>query len=130
MGNHKEKGVLNNNDIVNDLIRLPKKNLEARINQLETDIIGRQKISNSIITSLSTHQIQLKDRLRRQQYFPLINGHNIRNQTTSKIIQIEEDILREIVANFKDITELRKELLYAKDEISLLKQKLKILESV
>ena len=130
MDKHKKKEELNNNDIIGDLIRLPKKNLEAKIRQLEADIKTRQKINDKLLTSHSTHQLQLKYRLWRQRYMPDIPGLTIRNQTSSKIIQLEEDIQREIVGCFGDISELRKELLYAKGELSLLNQKLKILESV
>jgi len=129
MDKYKKKEESNNKNIIENLIRLPKKNLEAKIRQLEADIKTRQKINDKSLTSLSTHQLQLKDRLWQQRYIPDITGHTTRNQTSSKIIQLEEDIQKEIVGCFGDISELRKELLYAKAELSLLSQKLKILES-
>jgi len=129
MDKYKKKEELNNNDIIGDLIRLPKRNLEAKIRQLETDIRTRQKINDKSLTSLSTHQLQLKDRLWQQRYISDITGLTIRNQISSKIIQLEEDIQREIIGCFGDISELKEKLQEASEEFENEKVKLKLLDS-
>jgi hypothetical protein len=60
-------------DILDSLIRAPKKNLDSRIKQLTKDIRTRQALSDKALSSLATHQTKLNERLWQLRYMSVLN---------------------------------------------------------
>jgi len=129
MDNNKRKKEGRDEDVVDTLLRLPKKNLEKRIIALENEIRQRQRLSDKAISVLSTQRRRLKDELKRLYYLcQSFNGKKIKSETKTKIIRLDEDILKELIRNFKDISELNEKLLQTNEELEKLTQKLKLID--
>jgi len=123
------KNKLKEDDILETFLKLPKKNLEARIKQLEDEIKTRQALSNEALSGLGTHQLQIKDKLWRLRYTSMLNeGFIVNRDFIKQLINLEEQRFKEMINCFNDILHLKEKLQEAREELELDRQKLKLIE--
>lgn len=122
--NNKQKG--GETDLLEQLLRLPKKNLETRIGFIENEIGIRQKISDNALTSLLTYKSRINEQLKRIHYID--QGFKLRRDFISKIIQLESRVIDEMVSCFRDISTLKEKLIDSKEELESEIQKMKLLK--
>ena len=116
-------------DIIEALLRLPTRNLESRIRQLEKEIATRQRLSDKVLSTLGTHQLQLKQRLKRLYYIGALgNGFNVKKDCEGQILKLEELIINEMIACFKDMLQLKEKLQEAREELAMDKVKLTLMD--
>ncbi|MHA1823540.1 MAG: hypothetical protein ACTSXM_06755 [Promethearchaeota archaeon] len=117
---------INDNLVLDNLLIIPKKNLENRINQIEQEIKTRMQINDNALSRLSTEQFQLKERCKRPKYSITSSQHfdNLKRQ----IWQLELQILKETIACFKDISDLREKYQLVKEELELNELRLKLIQ--
>lgn len=114
----------NHRYLVDTLLSLPVKNLEARVSQLESDIKVRSSISDQTLSKLGTSRLAVEDKLCRLQYSE-VAGSSSSNQASfaAQALRIDTMIFDEIRACFRDTFELREKLTQAKEELSLASSK-------
>ncbi len=118
----------NNDDIIEALLKAPRKNLEEKVKQIDADILGRQNIRDNALTKLFTHILRIKDRLKRLDYVSMSNeGFIVNRDFIQKIIHLEETALNEIIGCFKDVLYLRDKLHQAREELGIDNLKLSLL---
>ena len=112
-------------EFLDELMRIPKKNLETKIDFLEKEITIRKTNSDNALSELLTQQLQLKDRSNRPIYqFADINEmSNLKKQ----VWQLGVQILGELNSCFRDILELKEKTLEVKEELEMSNLKSKIL---
>jgi len=115
-------------DLLSNLLRLPVRNLEVRINELEKDIRCRRKINDSIVTNLGSRRLQLEDKIRQMRYIGLIDPKANTVGILGQIIRIEKQISDEITSCFKDVTKLKDRLNLLSEELESARQKLKLMD--
>jgi len=124
------KNKLKEDDILETFLKLPKKNLETRIKQLEKEIKTRQALSNEALSKLGTHQLQIKDKLWRLRYTSMLNeGFIVNRDFIKQLANLEEQRIKEMINCFKDMLSLREKLQETREELELDRQKLKLIES-
>lgn len=117
-------------DLLESLIRLPKSNLETRIEALNTEIETRQLLRDEALTSLANLQLQLKDKLWRLRYMSVLNeGFIVNRDLMRQLMDLEERKTRETISCFKDISAMQEKRRDAKEELETEVKKLKLLES-
>ena len=109
------------------LIDAPAKNLERRIQEIESEIGERRKLSFEIDAKLSTQQIRLEEELWRNRYNANTNNWSQRNLGL-KFIDLEIQRQREMVDSFRDMSRFRERLINAQEESEVEKLKKKLIE--
>ena len=104
-------------EFLNELVRIPRKNLETKIIFLEQEITIRKTNSDNALSELLTQQLQLKDRSNKPiyQFADIKEISNLKKQ----VWQLGVQILRELNSCFKDISELKEKLLESKEELEM-----------
>lgn len=117
-------------EIVDTLLRLPVKNLEDRIKQIETEVAMRRVLLNGALSSLGTHQLRLKEKLRQVHYRSAINGSALARKTTleQEMARTEFRKIDEWLAYFKDVIKLNDDLQQAREELTLEREKRRLVE--
>lgn len=119
---------INNNDNLNRLLTIPIENLEQRIKEIETEIIERLQIKETILAELEHQRKKLEgeiNRLRYNSYNPAFVSRQIALE--SQMLNIEQGKLHEQVACFRDIVILKEKLRFAKEELKKQKERAKLL---
>ena len=125
----KQNDFREDDEIVSTLLRLPSKNLEARIKELEQEIHERQKMRNNILSKLATHRIRLEDHKRHLEYISLIGqSPAVLQSIAGDLLKIETSMAGELKDGFRDISGLKERLQEAREELEMERQKLKLLE--
>ena len=115
------------NDIIEDILKLPKRNLEARIKQLELDIKSRLELNDNVLTNLENNQIRLEDQLWRFRYIsPFTDAFLANRDLQSQLQRLNSLKINEQVSCFQDIQELREKLQFAREELETAKKKFKL----
>ena len=103
----KQNDFREDDEIVSTLLRLPSKNLEARIKELEQEIHERQKMRNNILSKLATHRIRLEDHKRHLEYISLIGqSPAVLQSIAGDLLKIETSMAGELKDGFRDISGL------------------------
>ena len=108
------------NKVLHQLLSIPKKNLEAKLLELEDQIIKRNELSDNFLTKLLTYKRQLKRLKHALRYQP----NDIHNQ----IVQLESHIQKEELSCFRDVAELTEKINTLQEELHLSKVKFKLLD--
>jgi len=117
-------------DVVDTLLKLPAKNLESRLRQLESDVRQRHDLRNHALSTLGTHKLQLKDQSFRLRYASLSNtGFQTSQDCLREIIRLDQSIISEMISCFQDVLRLKENIQEAQEELELEKQKLLLIES-
>ena len=115
------------NDIIEDILRLPKNNLEARIKQLERDIKSRLELKDNVLTNLENNQIKLEDQLWRFRYIsPFTDAFLANRDLQSQLQRLNSLKINEQVSCFQDIQKLREKLQFTREELETAKKKFKL----
>jgi hypothetical protein len=116
-------------DILDSLIKIPRKNLEAKICQIEQDINQRKNLNSMIISRLLTLQSRFKDHVRRLRYNHTISSAFKANKDAAfQLLQFQEAIDQELLSCFKDLSYLSDKLLKLREELEINKQKQFLME--
>lgn len=124
MGDNKKTANDILDSVVGNLLNLPVQNLEEKILQLETEIKLRNHLKDQAISSLSTQQLRIKDHLKRLRY-----EFESSRKTSLEIekLKLERDKINSWQSWFTDLHELNEKLQSAKEELSIEKEKRKLL---
>ena len=118
----KNRGI---DEIIDTLIELPEKNLEKRINEIESEISMRRNILNEALSNLGTQKLQLEGKICQMRY----SGINV-NLLLEK--EFAKTVIRETsewVSYFRDVSILKEKLQDAREELNLEKEKRKLVET-
>ena len=116
-------------DIVEALLRLPTKNLETRIKELEKEVQTRQKLSQEALLVMGTRQLNLEERVWHLRYAMLESaGSRTRDELNKQIQNLEAWKLNEMIACFRDLSGLRERLQQSREELEKARQKLKLVK--
>ena len=116
-------------DVISALIRLPVSNLEKRIALFESQISKRRKLSDLLLTKLGTKRLWFEDDLHRSRYSSLSGSGSSKEQRTKQdLLQIENQIGRELTGCFNDIIKLEDQSQRANEELTNAREKFKIIE--
>lgn len=116
---------LNEQDLLDALLRLPVRNLESRIRLLEDQSTTRQQLSNEALSALATRQEQLQDQLHQLRYIQVFQpAFSARQNFQNQIMKLEEQKFTEIITCFRDLSLLAEKRLEAESELELDTQKL------
>ena len=121
----KQNDFRENDEIVSTLLRLPSKNLENRIKELEQEIQQRQKMRNHILSKLGTHRIRLEDHKKHLEYISLTGqSPAVLLSLANDLLKIETSMAGELKNGFRDISRLKERLQEAREELKMERQKL------
>lgn len=116
-------------DIVETLLRLPVKNLEERVKKFEKEIQKRLNIEVETLTSLGTHQLFFKERARQLHYASAIgNALNTKTHFEIEISKLGIQKTKEILDCFRDISKLQDSIREAREDLLRENLKLKLIE--
>ena len=112
-------------EIVDTLLDLPVKNLEQRIQDLETEITMRAIIRNGALSSMGTHKLRLEENVRQMHYRSAVNGSALSRRTAleQEMARTEFRKLDEWLSYFRDASRLRERLQDAREELALEREK-------
>ena len=114
-------------EIVGALLKLPAKNLEERIELIESEIIERKKLSNEGLAHLGTQQLHLDEKISQLRY-TADWGDTFSKNLKFQFINLEIQKMKEMIGCFKDVSWLKQRLQEAKEELEMEKQKSKLLK--
>lgn len=131
MSNRYTENNVQENDQLLDLVRLPARNLESRIKELEAAVKERQKISWDALSVLGTEKLRLEDRLDRMRYAGLAGGVSPIEATMRRNkMNLDQTVTGELVGCFNDIQRLKDQLREAREELALEQQRLQLVRSI
>ena len=117
-------------DVLDSLMKLPARNLEARIRQLEAEITARKGISDNILSDLGTKKLQLEQQLWQQRYAGFAGaGTQAKDEAERQRIKAEFLTHQELVACFRDLSRIWEQLQQAQEQLALEQEKLRLLNS-
>ncbi|MCK5125546.1 MAG: hypothetical protein KAR42_04760 [candidate division Zixibacteria bacterium] len=124
MGSEKE------DDITDALIRLPIRNLESRIMQLDSEISRRKTINDEALTCIDTLIIQLKSNIWHHRYSHL-TGEDMRlkKDFDNQLQNLKSQSILEQVNCFRDIANLNEKMQSTREELELEKTKLRLIDT-
>ena len=133
MADHDYTNGLENRDddeAIQELLGLPVKNLESKIQELEKEISERQGLNEQALSTVAARRIVLEDHLHRLRYVSMFSETFIVNREFMRqLLQLEENAIREMTGCFADISELRQKLQAAREQLEQEKQRLGLMES-
>ena len=104
--------------LVYDITNQPIKSLENRIENIQNDLQARQKLSDKILSQLLTEKIQLEERLKRASYQANLTGQTKREtELSQRLANLQENISKEELSSFNDLSSLKEKLQEAKEEL-------------
>ena len=124
--NKAKKRVDEDDELVSALLRIPAKNLEERIELIESEIRERKKLSNDGLAQLGTQQLHLDEKIRQLRYSTDWENTFSRN-LKFQFINLDIQKMKEMIACFKDVSWLKQMLQEAKEDLEMEKQKSKLL---
>ena len=124
--NKAKKRVDEDDELVSALLRIPAKNLEERIELIESEIRERKKLSNDGLAQLGTQQLHLDEKIRQLRYSTDWENTFSRN-LKFQFINLDIQKMKEMIACFKDVSWLKQRLQEAKEDLEMEKQKSKLL---
>ena len=123
----KNRGI---DEIIDTIIELPEKNLEKRINEIESEISVRRSILNEALLNLGTQKLQLEGKIWQLRYSSLLGF------TFSVKVGLEKELARteirktdEWISYFRDVSRLKEKLQDAREELALEKEKRRLVET-
>ena len=114
-------------ELVSELLRLPAKNLEGRIELIESEIIDRKALRNEGLAQLGTQQLHLDEKIRQIRYTSNW-GDTFSNNLKFQFINLEIQKMKEMIGCFKDVSWLKQRLQEAKEDLEMERQKSKLLK--
>jgi hypothetical protein len=117
-------------DLVGALLRLPKKNLESRIREIQKEIHEREKLRDVGLSRLFTSRSRIKSLQRRAAYVGSASETLHRQlEVLGSLGSVERDISREETNSFQDLSRLKAELQQAQEELAMEAEKLTLISS-
>ena len=127
MVDYKEKKRDEEDEIVSALLKIPAKNLEERIELIESEITERKKLSNNGLAQLGTQQLHLDENIRQVRYTTSW-GDTFSKNLKFQFINLEIQKMKEMIGCFKDVSWLKQRLQEAKEDLEMEKHKFKLLK--
>lgn len=116
-------------DIVEGLIRLPIRNLESRISELEHEIGLREHLSEELLLEFGTNRLRLEDRKYRLRYVGLVSvGSKEKQHVEKELQQLDKNESSEKIGCFRDVSTLRQRLQEAREALETNKEKARLVE--
>ncbi len=112
------------NDIINDLLKVSKNNLEDKLKLLENELINRQQIFDKVMSNLGTNKIRLEERLHRFRYV----GFQGREMMIRDLSHLDFKIISEWTEYFRDMLHLKEKLQEAMGELNIERFKNRLIE--
>jgi len=104
--------------LVDEITNQPIKGLENKINRIQNDLQARQRLSDEILSKLLTEKIQLEERLKRASYQANLTSQTKREtELSQRLAALQENINKEELSSFNDLTSLKEKLQEAKEEL-------------
>ena len=122
-----EKRDEDDDEIVSTLLKIPAKNLEERIELIESEIRERKKLGNDGLAQLGTQQLHLDEKMRQLRY-STERGDTFSKNLKFQFINLESQKMKEMIGCFKDVSWLKQRLQEAKEDLEMEKHKSKLLE--
>lgn len=120
----------NQNYVVEDLFKLPAKNLEDRIRESRTSIKKRKRISDEILTGLGTRRRRLGNHKKRLRYAELTNiGAGRIRDVEQQLSMLEQAIHQELVSCFRDVRSIEETIQQDLADLAIERVKLNLLDS-
>ena len=111
-------------EIVDTLLDLPVKNLEAKVKQLEDEMEMRRVIFRGTLDNLGTRRIRLEENIERLWYSAVLGlDSGRRSAMEQRLIQTQNKEIDEWLAYFKDMNQLQGSFQEAKQELALEREK-------
>lgn len=127
MTNYKLNTASEEDAVIDDLLRLPAKNLESRVKQFESEIQERQRLNDEALSSLGTLQLQSENNAWQLRYAsPFEKSFSALLDFKKQILNLESSKINEITACFRDISGLKEKLQETREELESARQKLKL----
>jgi len=116
-------------DLVDELLELPKKNLEARIRQLEQDIKTRLVLNEEVLSRIGTSQLGLQGQLWQLRYVsPFLHAFRANRDFQAQLQRLDSLKINEELSCFKDMHDLKVQLQSASEELETAKRKLRLVK--
>ena len=129
MKDYKNRKESEKDDVVENLLRQPVKNLEQRVKELDIEIEERLKLNVETLTKLGTQQISFNERARQLHYSAALgNTLSTKSHFEIEVSKIEVQKNREMLDCFRDISKLREQLVEARQNLEKERLKLKLVE--
>ncbi len=119
---------LEEDTILDRLLKIPSENLETRIKEIEKEVQERNKIKERILEDLE-HERKRFEEKNNELNFNKFNGNSLSRRTALEIqmLNIEKTKQQEEVSCFNDLQRLRQELRFAKEELKREREKSKLI---
>jgi len=129
MGKRKSKTTENVDEIISKIVGLPSENLEERIKELETELGIRRNLLNNALSILGTHQLRLDEKIRQLKY-ATIQGLDVSRKAVLEKEKLKTEMrkLDEWNLYFRDVSKLREKLREAKEELTIEKEKKRLVD--
>lgn len=114
-------------ELVSALLKIPAKNLEERIELIESEIRERKELSNEGLAQLGTQQLHLDEKIRQIRY-TTDRGDAFSRSLKFQFINLEIQKMKEMIGCFKDVSWLKQRLQEAKEDLEMEKHKSKLLK--
>jgi len=123
---HKDK---KNDDLLKELLSVPRRNLETRVRLLEGQIKERKKLSDQILSILHTRRTRRRDQVRRMKYSVATGVGETQLRDASIAEQgLSISIIGEKLSRFDDIIKFQQRLQEAREELSEEKSRLALID--
>lgn len=113
-------------DIVDTIIKLPIKNLEERIKNIQKDIRKREEIFDSSLSILVAREIEIESQLSKMKY-SLGNELNRKQSLENELTKIRNTKISNTISHFQDNQRLREKLQLANEQLAMEKEKSKLI---
>jgi hypothetical protein len=118
MTNHTRKENPVEDSIVETLLRLPAKNLETRIRQLEDEIRDRKRLRDEFLSTMGTQQLSLEERAWQLRYSGFTDrGLEHLGAIESEIRRLGQMKVTEQIFSLRDVALIREKLMTAQEEL-------------
>ena len=116
-------------DLVDTLIRLPVKNLEERVNELERELEERLKLNSETLARLGTEQLKFEEKSRQRRYNGMVSGLlNVKSRFDIEIAKLEIQKNDEMLSCFRDVSNMHDRLRELTEKLEKEKIKLRFSE--
>lgn len=114
--------------VVEALLDLPRRNLESRIHDLQSEIRQRLQIKGSALSVLGTSRLRIQDRVFRLRYAGLVSqGSQLRQELVKEVSHLEQQIISETINCFRDLSVLKERLQKAREDLAFEEEKARLL---
>lgn len=115
--------------VIEDLLRLPVKNLEDRVRELDKSIQERKQINDEIMTRLCTQRRRFRKQKKQLRYAELTDFRDSRPRDIDHLLShLEHAVREEKVGCFRDVKDLQERVGQYLAELAMERGKLHLLD--